>query len=78
MLEKWNFEEKGEFDKQFGCGYPGDEITRMWLQRNHDKTFGFPSVVRFSWKTFTAFHQQNGRKYKPHTSIVEIDVDDLK
>lgn len=32
-------------------GYPSDERTTKWLRENADAVFGFPSVVRFSWKT---------------------------
>ena len=34
-----------------GSGYPGDEVTKSWLQRVIDPVFGFPSLVRFSWQT---------------------------
>lgn len=51
VLAEWNFPEKKEFDMELGCGYPGDPKTKDWLQRNIDKTYGFPTLVRFSWKT---------------------------
>lgn len=28
-----------------------DPNTKVWLQNNVDPVFGFPSVLRFSWKT---------------------------
>lgn len=40
-----------EFSKELGCGYPGDKVTRAWLANHKDPVFGFPSIVRFSWKT---------------------------
>ena len=39
------------FSRTFGCGYPGDKITKAWLVDHMDPVFGFPSNVRFSWKT---------------------------
>ena len=44
--------EKGiQVSDQVGCGYPGDAVTRKWLINHMDDVFGFPSLVRFSWKT---------------------------
>ncbi len=40
-----------KFSRVFGCGYPGDPKTKEWLQQSFDPVFGFPSIVRFSWKT---------------------------
>ncbi|KZV90549.1 ribonuclease H-like protein [Exidia glandulosa HHB12029] len=34
-----------------GSGYPSDPKTKVWLSSAVDKTFGFPSIVRFSWAT---------------------------
>ena len=34
-----------------GSGYPSDERTKDWLRAVIDKTFLFPSIVRFSWDT---------------------------
>jgi len=39
------------WDRQMGSGYPSDPNTKAWLKRNIERTFGFPSVVRFSWGT---------------------------
>lgn len=61
-IENWAFEEKklvsgtngasvGDWDHQMGSGYPSDPNTKAWLKRNIERTFGFPSVVRFSWAT---------------------------
>eukprot|EP01119_Soliformovum_irregulare_P019484 TRINITY_DN6179_c0_g1_i2.p1 TRINITY_DN6179_c0_g1~~TRINITY_DN6179_c0_g1_i2.p1 ORF type:complete len:209 (+),score=36.61 TRINITY_DN6179_c0_g1_i2:269-895(+) len=51
-LKHWEFKE-GEIkaSTQFGSGYPGDPTTITWLQNNSDQVFGFPSIIRFSWKT---------------------------
>ena len=40
-----------KFIREFGCGYPGDEITKTWLKTCFDPCFGFPTIARFSWKT---------------------------
>jgi ribonuclease H2 subunit A len=37
--------------RNFGSGYPSDPFTRAWLRDSVDPVFGFPSVLRFSWKT---------------------------
>lgn len=53
-IEHWNFKEAGGnfvCSKDFGCGYPSDPLTKAWLRDNIDPIFGFPSIVRFSWKT---------------------------
>lgn len=38
-------------DKNFGSGYPSDEVCVKWLERSTDNVFGFPDLVRFSWST---------------------------
>jgi ribonuclease H2 subunit A len=40
-------------DVNFGCGYPSDPKTKKWMEKNCDHVFGYPSLVRFSWKTTT-------------------------
>ena len=32
--------------RDFGCGYPGDAVTKAWLDAHVDRVFGFPSLVR--------------------------------
>ena len=51
VLAGWKFPEQKEIDTDFGCGYPGDPKAKQWLKRHLDTTFGFPTLVRFSWKT---------------------------
>jgi ribonuclease H2 subunit A len=52
VLNAWVFKEQGlpSLSTHFGSGYPSDPKTKTWMQENVDKVFGFPSVVRFSWK----------------------------
>jgi ribonuclease H2 subunit A len=51
------------FHRQFGCGYPGDKITKTWLTDHIDPVFGFPSIVRFSWKTCYELLEKQGKKF---------------
>jgi ribonuclease H2 subunit A len=56
IIENWMFEEnfyKGSHSKDFGSGYPGDPKTKQWIRKALDKVFGFPTLVRYSWKTAT-------------------------
>jgi len=53
ILESWKFPEDESVVKNgrsWGSGYPGDARTRTWMKGNIDKVFGFPNVMRFSWK----------------------------
>ncbi len=34
-----------------GSGYPGDPVTKAWLEGSAHPVFGFPACVRFSWAT---------------------------
>lgn len=49
-LKVWKFPE-GLDNTPFGSGYPGDPVTKTFLQENIDPIFGFPRLVRFSWST---------------------------
>jgi|GEM_PF-189598 len=58
IIKNWKFAEhftptgNNPIFNPLNCsGYPGDEKTVRWLKENSHPVFGFPSVVRFSWKT---------------------------
>jgi ribonuclease H2 subunit A len=48
--------------KDLGSGYPSDPNTKAWIQKNLDKTFGFPNVARFSWAPIRNAIEENGHK----------------
>ena len=65
LLRDWVFEERELRDtanKDFGSGYPGDERCKAWLRAHADATFGFPSLVRFSWKTVDTLLDEMGAR----------------
>ena len=49
-LKQWKFDE-GDISGPWGSGYPGDPVTKRFLQDQIHPIFGFPGIVRFSWKT---------------------------
>merc|ERR1719219_2785893 len=49
-LKQWRFVE-GDISGPWGSGYPGDPVTKRFLQDQIHPIFGFPGIVRFSWKT---------------------------
>lgn len=63
----------GELDgvshKDFGSGYPSDPVTKQFLKDYYDPVFGFPTLVRFSWSTASAFLEQNAY----HVEFEETD-----
>ncbi|KAL6307463.1 ribonuclease H2 subunit A [Sparassis latifolia] len=65
-IEGWVFEElqplsqngdgatkgaESRWAEELGSGYPSDPKTQAWIKSSLDRTFGFPSLVRFSWTT---------------------------
>lgn len=50
LIKEWDLK-----DKNHGSGYPADEITIKWLERNFCKINGFPSIVRTSWQTVNKY-----------------------
>ena len=59
VLREWTFSEKKDIDKEYGCGYPSDPKAKEWLKRNLDPVFGYPTLVRFSWKTCYSILEEN-------------------
>lgn len=51
-LKVWKFGEGLDLAQtKIGSGYPGDPVTKSFLQDHIDPIFGFPRLVRFSWST---------------------------
>lgn len=59
-LKEWRFPEQKQFTSTWGSGYPGDAVTKRFLEDNLDPVFGFPSIVRFSWSTAEKLLLQRG------------------
>lgn len=54
--------------REFGCGYPGDAVTKKWLRDNNNRVFGFNKMVRFSWSTAKTILKEN--------EFLEVDFGD--
>ncbi|RMZ95687.1 ribonuclease H2 subunit A [Brachionus plicatilis] len=50
LLKNWIFRENCSY-KEYGSGYPGDPLTKKFLDSNLNNVFGFVKLVRFSWST---------------------------
>ncbi|GJE88649.1 ribonuclease H2 subunit A [Phanerochaete sordida] len=77
-IEGWRFEEAGveeedgdgvervvdetQWGGPLGSGYPGDPKTVAWIKSSLEPTFGFPSIVRFSWTTVKVALEKHGHK----------------
>lgn len=60
-LKVWDFREGIKVPEDgFGSGYPGDPVTKRFLN-DFEPTFGYPRIVRFSWST--AVNALNGSAY---------------
>ncbi|KAI0300913.1 ribonuclease H-like domain-containing protein [Russula brevipes] len=67
-IEGWVFEEDAQessdtlgvtsigrtWSTAVGSGYPSDPNTKAWVKDSLEKTFGYPSIARFSWSTIKA------------------------
>lgn len=54
FVQNWQWTETDlALSKEFGSGYPSDPNTVRWMNENEDVFFGFPSIMRFSWKTIS-------------------------
>ncbi|GAA0168077.1 endoribonuclease [Lithospermum erythrorhizon] len=55
-LRDWVLDETADnMQRNFGSGYPGDPVTKAWMENHKHEVFGFPSVVRFSWGTCKSY-----------------------
>jgi len=59
-LANWKFAEGERAEGPTGSGYPGDPLTKKFLQTNSHHVFGFPEIVRFSWKTAEKIMTEKG------------------
>eukprot|EP01104_Vermistella_antarctica_P016892 TRINITY_DN5862_c0_g3_i7.p1 TRINITY_DN5862_c0_g3~~TRINITY_DN5862_c0_g3_i7.p1 ORF type:complete len:324 (-),score=71.37 TRINITY_DN5862_c0_g3_i7:125-1096(-) len=72
-LKYFRFREKFSttFKRNFGSGYPGDPATKLWLRAHCDPVFGFPTIIRFSWKTSSVYLADNAHDISWHEEEVE-------
>lgn len=70
-IDGWSFEEFQDLDsneegpsREFGSGYPSDPKTQEWVKNSVDRTFGFPSLVRFSWTTVKVILEKSAHNVK--------------
>jgi ribonuclease H2 subunit A len=56
-------------ETSWGSGYPGDAVTKKFLRDNLNPVFGFPSIVRFSWKTAETLMVSSNVKTLPQKLI---------
>lgn len=59
-LRDWKFPEGPSVTGPWGSGYPGDPVTKKFLQEQLEPVFGFPGIVRFSWKTAEKIIDEKG------------------
>lgn len=65
-IVEWTFEEQG-FDvppEDIGSGYPADPTTKRFIAKHIEPVFGYPSLVRFSWKTVETILERRAIKCK--------------
>ncbi|KAL7646061.1 UNVERIFIED_CONTAM: hypothetical protein RMT77_002962 [Armadillidium vulgare] len=63
ILQEWKFPEDLSIDV-WGSGYPGDSVTKNFLNSSLDRIFGFPALVRFSWSTAEKILEEKGVSVK--------------
>jgi ribonuclease H2 subunit A len=73
LIEDWIWEEAmrnqgvdGEATwgkgSSLGSGYPSDPNTKEWISSHLEKTFGFPTIARFSWAPIRLAMESKGHK----------------
>ena len=50
--------------------YPTDPKTVAWIKSSLEPTFGFPSLVRFSWTTVKVALEKHGHSVKWYAILV--------
>ncbi|CAG9534641.1 unnamed protein product [Cercopithifilaria johnstoni] len=65
-LKNWVFPERAVSvpPNGYGSGYPGDPNTKNFLLKAIDQVFGYPNLVRFSWKTTEVLLHEKAVKCK--------------
>ncbi|PRP85398.1 ribonuclease H2 subunit A-like [Planoprotostelium fungivorum] len=63
-LKNWQFKERKTISSDFNSGYPSDPQTKKWMEETLDPIFGFPSLVRFSWKNCDLMLKKNAADVK--------------
>ncbi|GMS82299.1 hypothetical protein PENTCL1PPCAC_4474 [Pristionchus entomophagus] len=73
QLREWQFAERAPKVEgvKFGSGYPSDPTTKAFLAKTVDGVFGYPGLIRFSWKTVDTILDKKGVQMK-----WEADEDD--
>ncbi|KAI5170975.1 ribonuclease H2 subunit A [Nematocida sp. LUAm3] len=54
----------GETYPDIGSGYPSDAITNKWLQTVYTPIFGFPSIIRSSWRPVLLFLKKKAEHFQ--------------
>eukprot|EP01023_Acetabularia_acetabulum_P001421 TRINITY_DN10542_c0_g2_i2.p2 TRINITY_DN10542_c0_g2~~TRINITY_DN10542_c0_g2_i2.p2 ORF type:complete len:276 (+),score=45.31 TRINITY_DN10542_c0_g2_i2:64-891(+) len=76
VLANFQFVEKNlQINRNWGCGYPGDADTKMWLLNNLDEVFGFTRIVRFSWQTAQTIIQEKCVDVKFESEVIDEKED---
>jgi len=78
VLKAWQFQSGENASGPWGSGYPGDAVTKKFLQTQIHQIFGFPSLVRFSWKTAEKIIEEKGVKVEWEEVEPEEDEAALK
>lgn len=88
LLQNWTFSESTSSsssstllpdDFKFGSGYPSDPTCKAWMQNNVAAcpVFGFPDIVRFSWKPAKDALEKSEKAVKV-TFQADLDEDDYE
>lgn len=59
-LKQYEFPERLDISRDFGCGYPSDPATKAWMKQTLHPVFGFPQLARFSWQPAARAMEESG------------------